>query len=114
MGRKKKLDLEKATPDQMLQTFKALHPRYRHRVIWTEVYDVSRLLIFLADGLAVVYDDDWRVSTVVDDDWISKGRKNVIERMEHLRSDVGFAIQRELVKRNERMQSIRDKQKNRN
>ena len=114
MGRKKKSDLRKVTPDQMLQTFKTIYPTYRHQVVWTEFYDRSRLLIFLGNGKALVYDDDWQVYVIVEEDWISKGRKNVIERMENLRNDVGFQIQRELVKRNERLRSIHDKQANRN
>lgn len=113
MGRKRKADIDKTTPDDMLQTFKNTYPTFRHQVVWTEAYDVGRILIFLGNGTAVVYDDIWTIYTIVEDDWISKGRKNVIERMENLRNDVGFQIQRELVKRNERLRSIHDKQTNR-
>lgn len=110
MGRKKKSDLRKVTPDQMLQTFKTIYPTYRHQVVWTEFYDRSRLLIFLGNGKALVYDDDWQVYVIVEEDWISKGRKNVIKRMEDLRNDMGFAIQRKLVERHERLRKNRDKQ----
>lgn len=103
MGRKRRTCIEKTTPDQMLETFKTLYPAYRYKVVWTEFYDRSRLLIFLGNGTAIVYDDDWQIFVVVEEDWITKGRKNVIKRMENLRSDVGFAIQRKLVTRNERL-----------
>lgn len=110
MSRRKK---NVTTVEDIVGHFRQTYPSMGRNIFRYEWYDVGQVLVFLLDGIVVVYDDDWNICVIVDDDWRKDGTFRTTKRVERLRSDMGCKIQRQLNERRRVAESIRDKQKNR-